>query len=86
MFLYHGTSFENIERILHQGILPRRETKKSNWFMPDSNDFESRNDAVYLSNAYAPYYAFHQYYYSSMEQLRSQLIKPSIELTKVSSQ
>jgi hypothetical protein len=57
MLLYHGTSFENIESIRSKGILPPRETKKSNWSMPDSNDYESRKDAVYLSNTYALYYA-----------------------------
>ncbi|MBD2293211.1 hypothetical protein H6G06_06855 [Anabaena sphaerica FACHB-251] len=82
MFLYHGTSFENVERIRSKGVLPPRETKKSNWSMPESNDFESRNDAVYLSEAYSPYYAFTQYY----KRLYSfNLKQTSNELTTVSS-
>ncbi|QYX30669.1 hypothetical protein [Sphaerospermopsis torques-reginae] len=85
MLLYHGTSFENIERIRSQGVLPPRETKKSNCSVSELNDYESRNDAVYLSDAYAPYYAFYQYYDPLMKQLCSQLTKPSIELTTVSS-
>ncbi|MTJ13073.1 hypothetical protein FJR11_10805 [Anabaena sp. UHCC 0187] len=56
MFLYHGTSFENVPRILSQGLLPRR-SGNGNWSMPESNSYESRKDAVYLSNAYAPYFS-----------------------------
>jgi hypothetical protein len=55
MFLYHGTSFEKVPRILSQGLLPRG-FENGNWSIPKSKDFESRKDAVYLSDAYAPYY------------------------------
>ena len=85
MLLYHGTSFENVERIRSQGVLPPRETKKSNWSMPESNDYESRNDSVYLSNAYSQYYAFDQYYAALSKQFSSQLIEPPIEFTTLSS-
>jgi hypothetical protein len=56
MLLYHGTRLENVPSILSQGLLPRY-TKKSNWSIIESNYYESRNDAVYLSDAYALWYA-----------------------------
>lgn len=83
MFLYHGTSFENVPRILSQGLLPRG-SENGNWSTSESNSYKSRKDAVYLSDAYAPYYTFAQYY-ASLLKFYSQQIKPSTELTIVSS-
>ncbi|MFN5955557.1 MAG: hypothetical protein ACK6A9_02145 [Dolichospermum sp.] len=83
MFLYHGTSFENVPRILSQGLLPRG-SENGNWSTDESNSYKSRKDAVYLSDAYAPYYAFAPYY-ASLLKFYSQQIKPSTELTIVSS-
>lgn len=51
MKLYHGTMFD--QRILDEGIKPRRLTKKNNW----KNSVSSHPDAVYLTAAYAPYFA-----------------------------
>ncbi|MFM2063120.1 MAG: hypothetical protein RLZZ507_2790 [Cyanobacteriota bacterium] len=84
MFLYHGTSFEYIERIRSQGVLPSRETKKSNWNTPESNNYESRNDAVYLSDAYSPYYAFHQYYKRLLEYYKRSIELNSLNLKQTS--
>lgn len=53
MLLYHGTCFENVPGILSQGLLPSG-SENGNWF----DEYKSRPDAVYLSDAYAPYYAY----------------------------
>ncbi len=53
MLIYHGTRVENIPSILTKGLLPRY-SQISNW-----NDLPSREDVVYLSDAYAPFYAHH---------------------------
>jgi hypothetical protein len=49
--LYHGTCAGNLERILDRGLEPRRR-RKGNW-----KQFPSRPDMVYLTNAYAPFFA-----------------------------
>lgn len=49
--LYHGTSEETARKALTEGLKPRRLTGTSNWRL------KSQLDAVYLTNAYAPYYA-----------------------------
>ena len=51
MKIYHGTSDKYLTDILRNGIKPRG-AKKSNW-----EDIPSRTDMVYLSTAYASYYA-----------------------------
>lgn len=51
MKLYHGTSSTFVDKILQQGIKPRGR-RKGNW---DSHP--SHPGAVYMSNAYAPYFA-----------------------------
>jgi hypothetical protein len=51
--LYHGTSAKAASRILRRGIEPRGK-RRSEW---DCVDFPSRTDCVYLTNAYAPYFA-----------------------------
>lgn len=54
MLLYHGTSTQHLDRILAEGLQPRRVTgQKSNW----EGDIESKPGFVYLSAAYAVYYA-----------------------------
>lgn len=51
MKLYHGTSGKHLESILKKGIQPRGR-RKGNW-----KEFPSRKDMVYLTNAYAPFFA-----------------------------
>lgn len=54
MKLYHGTTADNLENILKNGIQPRFFTKKeSNWEGP----IASRENLVYLTDAYPVYYA-----------------------------
>jgi len=48
--LYHGTSGKAGKRILQEGIQPRSDL--GNW-----EDMPSNPDAVYLTDAYAPYFA-----------------------------
>lgn len=49
--LYHGTSYKNLASILKNGIRPRGK-RKGNW-----KEYPSRPDMVYLTNAYAPFFA-----------------------------
>lgn len=51
MRVYHGTGIQHLESILTNGLRPRNDNK-SNW-----EEFPSREDMVYLSTAYAPYFA-----------------------------
>lgn len=51
MKVYHGTGIQHLVSILTNGLRPRNK-KKSNW-----KEFPSRKDMVYLSTAYAPYFA-----------------------------
>lgn len=51
MKVYHGTSSKNLKTILKNGLKPRGKSK-GNW-----DSFPSRNDMVYLTTAYAPYFA-----------------------------
>jgi hypothetical protein len=53
MILYHGTTARHLRAILRHGLLPRRITGESNW----SGDVESKEDFVYLTDAYPVYYA-----------------------------
>lgn len=55
MKLYHGTSITVLDKILNRGLLPRGK-RKGNW-----RDAPARADCVYLTNAYAPYFAIHTY-------------------------
>lgn len=48
--MYHGTSLKNLDLILAKGLTPRGR-RKGHW------ETSSHPKAVYLSNAYAPYYA-----------------------------
>ncbi|MCV9963522.1 hypothetical protein OIU34_16590 [Pararhizobium sp. BT-229] len=50
MRLYHGTSSRHLDTILQQGIVPRGDTP-SNW------PAASSSERVYLTNAYAMYFA-----------------------------
>ena len=52
MKLYHGTSAKNIKSILKEGIKPRGK-KIGVW-----ENCPSRKDRVYLTNCYAPYFAY----------------------------
>lgn len=54
MILYHGTNEKSLPAILQQGIKPRSDSKPGNWL----HTIESNPTAVYLSNAYALYFAF----------------------------
>lgn len=51
MKLYHGTSVKHLEKILSKGLVPRGR-RKGNW-----QEFPSRSDMVYLTTAYAPFFA-----------------------------
>jgi hypothetical protein len=51
--LYHGTAGENVPAILKRGIKPRRATRKNNW----KHSVASHEHAVYLTSAYAGYFA-----------------------------
>lgn len=56
MKLYHGTSVSRLSAILYAGILPRKESKqRSQW----EHSVVSAADRVYLTDIYAPYFAFH---------------------------
>ena len=50
--LYHGTSTRNLDDIMKNGIKPRRESEGV-W----DDDCQSREDMVYLTNSYAPFFA-----------------------------
>jgi len=49
--LFHGTNAKYLPRILAEGLVPRGE-KEGNW-----DEYESRPDLVYLTAAYAAYFA-----------------------------
>lgn len=54
MKLYHGTSARHLKKIAKRGILPRATSgAKGNW----NHTVLSNRDKVYLTNAYAGYYA-----------------------------
>jgi hypothetical protein len=53
MKVYHGTSDRMLSSILSRGLRPRGKTSDGNW-----KSYPSRNDMVYLSTAYAPYFAW----------------------------
>ncbi len=50
--IYHGTNAKYLDRILREGLLPTSNTGASNW-----EHIPSKPDCVYLSRAYALYYA-----------------------------
>ena len=52
--LYHGTTTKHLKSILRNGLRPRGR-RKSNW-----DHYPSRGDMVYLTTAYAPYFAVTQ--------------------------
>lgn len=52
MKLYHGTTDRYLASILKGGLRPRGRRKKSNW-----DSYPSRTDCIYLTEAYAPYFA-----------------------------
>jgi hypothetical protein len=53
MLLYHGTTEGVARKSLTQGLTPRG-SRKSNW----EHSCPSRDDLVYLTRSYAPYFAF----------------------------
>jgi len=53
MILYHGTNLTFGKAIMENGFLDRVGSHKSNW----SKDIQSKEGFVYLTNAYAFYYA-----------------------------
>jgi hypothetical protein len=54
MLLYHGTDGRKLDNILKVGLRPRGRGK-SNW---DHNGIHSNARCVYLTDSYAPYFAF----------------------------
>lgn len=52
--LYHGTTTKMLASILPAGLRPRGR-RKGNW-----KEYPSRPDMVYLTTAYAPYFALHR--------------------------
>lgn len=55
MKLYHGTSSKHLPSILKNGLVPRgSNNKRSNW----NHTIKSRAGFVYLTSAYAGYFAF----------------------------
>ena len=56
MYLYHGTNFGALENIMKEGLLPRMDTGGSNRW----GEFPSREDCIYLSRLYAPYFALNK--------------------------
>jgi hypothetical protein len=53
MKLYNGTAGENVPAVLKHGIRPHRLTRKYNW----KHSVASHKHAVYLTSAYAGYFA-----------------------------
>lgn len=53
MKLYHGTVARHLPSILTEGIRPRGKGKRGNW----KHTVESHPECVYMSTAYAPYFA-----------------------------
>lgn len=51
--LYHGTSSKFLTRIMSYGLKPRGSRRRGNW-----EAYPSRQDFVYLTTAYAPYFAW----------------------------
>jgi hypothetical protein len=51
--LYHGTTDKHLASVLACGLLTRESTRESNW-----ETYPSRKDCVYLTDAYAPYFAW----------------------------
>lgn len=51
--LYHGTSYKHLQDILKHGIKPRGDSSVGNW----DHSCHSNAQAVYLTNAYALYFA-----------------------------
>jgi hypothetical protein len=63
--LYHGTSLKAAQTILQEGLMPRG-NRENRWGKSDvrmthqdilDTELPSRDDCVYLTEAYAPYYA-----------------------------
>lgn len=52
-FVYHGTSAENMDNILNEGILPRKKTDNSNW---SQSEFNSLPKHVYLTDIYGIFF------------------------------
>ena len=53
MKVYHGTSDRMLSSILSGGLRPRGKSTEGNW-----KAYPSRDDMVYLTTAYAPYFAW----------------------------
>jgi hypothetical protein len=78
MLIYHGTRFENVHRILSQGLLPRgsqRGSESGNWSNPSSQIYQSKDNAVYLSTAFAPYYSYTSNFSNMLNLLNGDFIK-----------
>jgi hypothetical protein len=56
MKIYHGTNAEYLGEILRNGIKPRKLTGKDNW-KHQPKEYQSVNNAVYLTTAYPLYFA-----------------------------
>ncbi|MFZ1073467.1 MAG: hypothetical protein WAO21_08535 [Verrucomicrobiia bacterium] len=55
--IYHGTTEAIGRRALTEGLKPRKMTGKSNW----QHTVESSPSLIYLTTAYAPYFALHAF-------------------------
>lgn len=55
MKLYHGTTSKIIDKITHNGIIPRSVSKRSNW----KHSVPSNPKCVYLTDTYPLYFAIH---------------------------
>lgn len=53
MLLYHGTSAKHLNKIMQKGLTPRGK-RKGNW----NHTIDSHAGAVYMTSAYAGYFAF----------------------------
>lgn len=58
MILFHGSSTVHKDSILKNGLLPRKDTKNSNWSQHHHGLVESKPELVYLTDAYPVYFAY----------------------------
>lgn len=76
MLLYHGTNAANMGAILRKGLLPRG-SRQSLW-----EEHPSATDRVYLTSAYAVYFACHAAY-STNPKSRGAIIEVDVPMSKL---